>query len=68
MASVDEAKEILIALGLPTAQQNERSALTLLALANLGADDKWAEAEQRICPFRPAEYTDYIQYFKEGYQ
>jgi type II restriction enzyme len=31
-------------LGLPTAQQNEISALTLLALVGLGPDDKWSDA------------------------
>lgn len=43
MNKTDEAIEILRALGLPRAQQNERSALTLLALANLGPNDAWAE-------------------------
>ena len=32
---IEEAQEILVALGLPKAQQNERSALTLLALLDL---------------------------------
>lgn len=32
---IREAKQILISLGLPRAQQNERSALCLLALLNL---------------------------------
>ncbi len=35
MSKVDEAIAILKALGLPKAQQNERSALTLLALLDL---------------------------------
>ncbi len=42
MAKIDDALSILRALGLPRAQQNERSALTLLALANLGPRKPWA--------------------------
>lgn len=37
--------ELLASLGLPRAQQNERSALCLLALLNLTYDKKWAQAE-----------------------
>lgn len=39
MSKRDEALEILKSLGLPRAQQNERSCLTLLALAGLAEDD-----------------------------
>ena len=46
MKKTDEAIEILRALGLPRAQQNERSALTLLALANLGPNDAWTETKR----------------------
>ncbi len=35
MSKIDEAQEILKALGLPVAQQNEMSALTLLALCDI---------------------------------
>lgn len=42
MSKTDEAVAILAALGLPRRQQNERSALTLLALAKLGPEDAWA--------------------------
>jgi adenine-specific DNA-methyltransferase len=38
---IEEAAGILKSLGLPKAQQNERSALTLLALANLGPHAAW---------------------------
>ncbi len=44
MGKVQEAKKILKALGLPIAQQNEMSALTLLALANLSKSDSWSMA------------------------
>ena len=40
---IAEARTILAALGFPSAQQNERSALTLLALANLRPDQPWSE-------------------------
>ena len=43
MSHLDDAQKILISLGLPRAQQNERSALCLLALLNLPPDRKWAD-------------------------
>jgi len=42
--TIEEAQEILKALGLPAAQQNEISALTLLALVSLGPSDPWSSA------------------------
>lgn len=42
---INEAKAILQALGLPKAQQNKRSALTLLALANVAPGDGWRDAK-----------------------
>lgn len=44
LPDINDAQEILKALGLPTAQQNEMSALTLLALVGLGPDDPWTAA------------------------
>jgi adenine-specific DNA-methyltransferase len=41
---IDEALDILIALGLPRPQLNERSALTLLAMLDLGPNDPWGSA------------------------
>jgi adenine-specific DNA-methyltransferase len=46
MSKVDEARQILTALGLPKAQCNERSALTLLALANIGPRDSWRKVKR----------------------
>jgi len=46
VSKVDEALAILRALGLPRAQQNERSALTLLALANVGPKGSWARSDK----------------------
>jgi adenine-specific DNA-methyltransferase len=48
MAKQDEAVEILAALGLPRAQQNERSSLTLLALAGVGPDDSWSNTQKPL--------------------
>lgn len=51
MSKITEAQEILKALGLPAAQQNEMSALTLLALCSIKEDTAWAKAtrtSQRI--------------------
>lgn len=47
MAKLVEAQEILKALGLPSAQQNEISALTLLALCGLRPVDDWRQARRR---------------------
>ena len=41
MASIAEARQALLGLALPVAQQNEIAALTLLALAGLGPNDGW---------------------------
>lgn len=42
MSKIIEAQEILKALGLPSAQYNEMSALTFLALCGLKEDDNWS--------------------------
>lgn len=42
---IAEARRMLKDLGLPAAQQNERSALTLLALLDLTPEMGWAEAQ-----------------------
>jgi BsuBI/PstI restriction endonuclease C-terminus. len=46
MSKLSEAQQILEALGLPTQQQNERSALILLALCYLKETDKWKNAKK----------------------
>jgi len=48
VSKIDEAAKILFLLGLPQAQQNERSALTLLALANIGPKGSWKETQQPL--------------------
>ncbi len=48
MGKIEEGIAILKTLGLPVAQQNERSALTLLALLDL---------EKRFCPYTKVVYV-----------
>jgi len=45
LGKVDDAKRILLAYGLPEKQQNERSARTLLALADLKKNSSWKNAK-----------------------
>lgn len=47
MSKITEAQTILKALGLPAAQCNDMSALTLLALCNLREDDNWSNATRQ---------------------
>lgn len=50
---VEEALKILKAFDLPRAQQNERSALTLLALVNLTPEKNWPESEKPLIGITP---------------
>jgi adenine-specific DNA-methyltransferase len=50
---IEDALEILKALGLPRGQQNERSALTLLALLDLKPEMSWPEAEDPLMGITP---------------
>jgi adenine-specific DNA-methyltransferase len=50
---LDETLQVLRALGLPRSQQNERSALTLLALLDLKPAAPWAEARAPLRGIRP---------------
>jgi adenine-specific DNA-methyltransferase len=50
---IEEAIEILKALGLPRGQQNERSALTLLALLDLKPEMGWFEASDPLMGITP---------------
>lgn len=47
MGKIQEAQEVLKALGLPPAQQNEISALTMLVLAQLSEETPWSRASRR---------------------
>jgi adenine-specific DNA-methyltransferase len=59
---IEEALAILDALGLPRAQQNERSALTLLALTGLRPEDKWQDASAPLMGITPM-----MTFFEEHY-
>lgn len=48
MGKIEEALEVLKHMGLPRAQQNERSALTLLAVVDLSPRASWSAAKKRI--------------------
>jgi type II restriction enzyme len=50
---IQEALEILKALGLPRQQQNERSALTLLSLLSLKPGDPWDKAGNPLMGITP---------------
>jgi hypothetical protein len=50
---IEATRQIIIALGLPRAQHNERSALSLLALLNLTPGKTWADAENPLVGITP---------------
>lgn len=50
---IDDAINILAALGMPRAQQNERSALCLLALLNLTPSKRWTKSEKPLMGITP---------------
>ena len=52
-AHIAAALRVIASLGLPRAQQNERSALCLLALLNLTPGKAWADAENPLIGITP---------------
>lgn len=50
---LEAARRILVSLGLPRAQQNERSALCLLALLNLPPGKAWSSADNPLIGITP---------------
>ncbi len=60
---IDEALQIITLLGLPKAQQNERSALSLLALLNITPDKAWPEAESPLIGITPI-----MEWVREHYE
>jgi len=60
---IDEAIEILTALGLPKAQQNERSALCLLAILKMTPNTAWKDADSHLIGITPimSWAADYYQ-------
>lgn len=59
---IDEATQILTALGLPAAQRNERSALTLLALARVAPKTGRAKTEQPLL-----RIVDIMEFMRKTY-
>ncbi len=50
---ITDSHQILISLGLPRAQQNERSALCLLALLDLTPEKSWEQAHNPLVGITP---------------
>ena len=72
MSKTDEARDILEQLGMPPAQRNDISCLTLLALAGLSEDDAWSDASkpsltihQILIYMREAYARDYAENTRE---
>lgn len=64
--TIQDALSILVDLGFPRAQQNERSALSLLALLNLRPGRTWAQAEAPMMGITPI--MDWIRdHYKKVY-
>lgn len=63
MSRVDDAISILAALGLPKAQQNERSSLTLLALAGLRPKAVWKSATAPLL-----RTVDIMNFMRDAYR
>lgn len=64
---IEAAQQILISLGLPKAQHNERSALCLLALLDITQGKSWAEAQNPMIGITPI--MDWIRdHFDKAYK
>lgn len=63
MRKLDEARQILAAFGLPSGQQNERSALTLLALASIDEDGSWRKTKRPML-----RIWDIVAFMREKYR
>ncbi|AMA72731.1 hypothetical protein ACH33_07610 [Aneurinibacillus sp. XH2] len=59
---IEEAINIIEMFGLPKKQQNERSALTLLALLGLRKQDKWQDAQPKLL-----RVHDIMEFIKDEY-
>lgn len=59
---LNEAQELLKALGLPKKQHNKRSAWILLALANIRPQDNWKDAQPPLLPT-----VNIMQFIREHY-
>jgi len=64
---VAEARRILSDIGMPIGQQNERSALCLLALCALKPRDKWENATNPLMGITPIMQFAAEQYMSKPY-
>ncbi|MDO9323472.1 MAG: BsuBI/PstI family type II restriction endonuclease, partial [Methanoregula sp.] len=62
MSKIDDALKILTLMGIPKAQQNDRSALTLLAVLDVKKKTPWKSAKER-----PIIIHDIMGFIKENY-
>lgn len=62
---INDAIDILLTLGMPRAQQNERSALCLLALLNLNPGKGWHQSENPLMGITPIMEWTRKHYNKE---
>jgi len=62
LSKINDAIAILRAFGLPRAQQNERSALTLLALAGIGRRTEWSRTERAML-----RIVDIMEFMRQKY-
>ncbi len=62
MSKLDDALEIIKSLGLPRQQQNERSCLTLLALAGLKKNNSWEKVTRPLL-----RIWDIMRWMREHY-
>ncbi len=63
MADVEEARVILEALGMPSAQHNRMSGMTLIALCELTPDAPWSAAKKGPCTVT----KDIMEHLREHY-
>ncbi|PDZ73851.1 BsuBI/PstI family type II restriction endonuclease [Bacillus pseudomycoides] len=67
MSKLEEAKNILKALGMPKKQQNDRSAYVFLSLAGLKENDSWSNAT--INSFRIVDMMNFMaQHYNKVYK
>src|SRR5208337_4734087 len=62
MSKIDDASKILTLMGIPKAQQNDRSALTLLAVLDVKEKTPWKDAKER-----PIIIHDIMGFISENY-
>lgn len=63
MSKIDEARSIIIALGMPERQQADLCCYSLLAMLNVGPDTAWSDATNEWIRIH-----DILQFTKESYE